>query len=201
MQRLNLNLSSGYDRSKYQQHLFYRKGDDNKIYVLAFDDELQRPFEVATIELSDKNEKPDFYTIDYILNDLPKMEFELLCSLVGNTLEVSDIEWYGDRGSGYAHLKEFIYNSLGYDLEAEEGLEMQEITRQIEQWAINSNIEVGFIINKNSPITLNKGKEPYGLHIDTAKKTYTLFSIKQKPLTTISSHQKQELDSILKPIL
>lgn len=201
MQRLNLKLSSGYDRNKYQQHLFYRKGDDNKIHVLTFDNEWQCPFEVATIELSDKNEKPDFYTIDYILNDILKMEFNLLCLLVKDTLEVSDIEWYGDRGRGSAHLKEFIYNSLGYSLEAEEELEMHEITRQIEQWAINSNIEVGFIINKNSPIVLNKGKEPYGLHIDTDKKTYTLFSIKQKPLTTISIYHKQKLNKILKPLL
>ena len=117
MQRLHLKLKSGYDRSKYQQHLFYRKGDDNKIHVLTFDNEWQRPFEVATIELSDENEKPDFYTIDYILNDILKMEFKLLCSLVNDTLEVSDIEWYGDRGSGYAHLKEFIYYVLGYEIE------------------------------------------------------------------------------------
>ena len=120
MQKLHLNLSSGYDRSKYQQHLFYSKGDDNKVHVMTFDNDFQHPFEVATIELSYKNEKPDFYTIDYILNDLLKMEFNLLCSLVGDTLEVSDIEWYGDRGSGYVSLKEFIYNSLGYDLEVEE---------------------------------------------------------------------------------
>lgn len=200
MQRLKLKLLSDYDLSKYQQHLFYRKGD-NKINVLTFDNEWQRPFEVATIELSDKNEKPDFYTIDYILNDILKIEYDLLTSLLKDTLEVSHIEWYGDRGEGYAPLKEFIYNSLGYELEAEIGWKMQKITRHIEQWSIRNNIELGILINGRLYTILNRGKESYALNIDTASKNYTLSSTKKEPLVIISSDQKQELNNILRQIL
>lgn len=117
MQRLNLKLLSGYDRSKYQQHLFYRKDkNEDKIHITVFDGKSRDVFDVATIELSEENKNPELYTIDYILSDLLKMEYSLLRELVRDTLEVSHLEWYGDRGSGYAHLKEFIYYVLGYDI-------------------------------------------------------------------------------------
>lgn len=121
MQRLNLKLSSDYDRKKYQQHLFYVKHEsDNKVHIKTFDDKGWYAYDVATIELSEENEKPEYYDIDYILSDISKMSLGLLTALARDTLEVSHIEWYGDKGSGHAYLKEFIYNALGYDIEKKE---------------------------------------------------------------------------------